>query len=617
MFVIIDLFAGIGGFSLAAQREGIETLLFCEIDKYCQKVLAKNFPGTLIHPDIKTLTMEIIFKEVEKRYGKHNGAIEFILTGGFPCQPFSHAGKRKGDKDERALFPEMLRVVREAKPKWIVAENVGGILSIHDGEYFEEICTQLEDQGYTVQPFIIPASAVNAPHKRDRVWIIAHYVKDTEQLRDGRRDNGDTRRSECALQIERPDSDAKNTEYIRCSSQEREEETQERGFGEFSARNDARISDKNVADMQSGKTGREAWERVQRESPASNGQIDYATNSESGEDDGRERRSMDEKEERWESFNSAVKSCNKHFSHTTGERLEECEAEGFIKPILDVERTDTPIANATSARCESELCEPGERETGNSWERSWYEVAQRFCQLDDGVSVGLVGCLTLVETHSILGFILLIRSYFYGTSEKTRTDKILSILRESFNKKDYKRTFGGFGEFYSPEELQCPLHGEGDGKSFSKEISTTKESGEIKGEKLSIVRNKGELTYSPYRQGHSEQCTCEFDDIVRELSSKVALGEWADNTEASENILFDLWQESRGERFLHEPLSALYEIWRSLTDKEIGTFRRHYNFRDKDRVQKLKSLGNAIVPKIAQLIYKAIKSIEEKINVNI
>lgn len=152
----IDLFSGIGGFSLAARWCEIETIQFVEIDKFCQKVLAKNFPSVPCHDDIKTFDAT-----------KFNGID--LLTGGFPCQPFSNAGKRKGFQDDRYLWPDMFRTITECKPTWIIAENVPGIVS-----HIDHILMDLEKANYFCRTFIIPASAVKAPHKRDRVWIIAH-----------------------------------------------------------------------------------------------------------------------------------------------------------------------------------------------------------------------------------------------------------------------------------------------------------------------------------------------------------------------------------------------------------------------------------------------------------
>lgn len=192
---MIDLFSGIGGFSLAAHWAGFETLAFVERDKFCQKVLQKNFPGTPIFDDI--------IKFDGKQY---NGAAD-IVCGGFPCQPFSTAGKRKGAEDSRHLWPEMLRVISEVRPKWVIGENVAGILTMDSGNLFESICLDLEAEGYEVQPYIIPAISVGAPHRRDRVWIVA---KDTNSGRNGinetSRENGINWNTGTAVQI-RPTPD--------------------------------------------------------------------------------------------------------------------------------------------------------------------------------------------------------------------------------------------------------------------------------------------------------------------------------------------------------------------------------------------------------------------------
>ena len=156
---VVDLFSGIGGFSLGLESTGgFETVQFVENEPWCQKILAKNFPGVPIAGDIK----------------EYDGQKADIVTGGFPCQPFSVAGKRKGTNDDRHLWPEMLRVIKACKPRWVIGENVRNLTSIQDGMVFEQVCTDLEEQGYEVQPFIIPASAVNAPHQRYRVWIVAY-----------------------------------------------------------------------------------------------------------------------------------------------------------------------------------------------------------------------------------------------------------------------------------------------------------------------------------------------------------------------------------------------------------------------------------------------------------
>ena len=157
-----SLFSGIGGFDLAAEWMGWENLFNCEWEEFPRKVLKHHFPNAKQYGDIK-----------EFNAATYAGRID-ILTGGFPCQPYSTAGKRKGKEDERHLWPEMLRVIRECSPRWIVGENVRGLCSWNSGLVFEEVCADLEACGYSVQPFILPACAVNAPHRRDRVWFVAH-----------------------------------------------------------------------------------------------------------------------------------------------------------------------------------------------------------------------------------------------------------------------------------------------------------------------------------------------------------------------------------------------------------------------------------------------------------
>lgn len=154
----LDLFSGIGGFALAARMVGgIETAGFCEIDPWAQRMLEKNFPGIPIHNDIKTLK------------GNEYGKID-IITGGFPCQPWSAAGKRRGAADDRHLWPEMLRVINRCKPRWVLAENVSGIIKMA----LDDVLSDLEGEDYETGTLNIPAIGVDARHIRHRVWIVAH-----------------------------------------------------------------------------------------------------------------------------------------------------------------------------------------------------------------------------------------------------------------------------------------------------------------------------------------------------------------------------------------------------------------------------------------------------------
>ena len=157
-----SLFSGIGGFDLAAEWMGWENVFHCEWMEFPRKVLDYYWPNADSHIDI-----------CKTDFKKYANTID-ILTGGFPCQPFSTAGKRKGTDDERYLWHEMLRAINEIKPKFVIAENVYGITNIDGGLVFEQVCLDLEAVGYEVQPYIIPACAKNAPHRRDRVWFVAY-----------------------------------------------------------------------------------------------------------------------------------------------------------------------------------------------------------------------------------------------------------------------------------------------------------------------------------------------------------------------------------------------------------------------------------------------------------
>jgi|APGre2960657373_1045057.scaffolds.fasta_scaffold61410_2 DNA (cytosine-5)-methyltransferase 1 len=168
-----SLFSGIGGFDLAAQWMGWDNVFHCEWMPFPRKILSHYWPEAVSYHDITTTD-----------FRQHLGQID-ILTGGFPCQPYSAAGKRKGKDDDRHLWPHMLRCIREVKPRWVVGENVFGLATWNGGLVFEEVCTDLEAEGYAVQPFVLPAAAVNAPHRRDRVWFVAHRHLHGLQQRNG------------------------------------------------------------------------------------------------------------------------------------------------------------------------------------------------------------------------------------------------------------------------------------------------------------------------------------------------------------------------------------------------------------------------------------------------
>jgi len=163
---LLDLFSGLGGFSLGLERTGhFKTVAFCDNDKYSRLILDKHWKGTKVYEDIRQITKEQFDAD----------GIEYpdIITGGFPCQPFSIAGKQKGTSDDRHLWPEMFRIIKTFQPRFVIGENVRGIVNIQDGLVFETVCTDLESEGYEVQPFNIPAAGVGAPHRRERIWFLA------------------------------------------------------------------------------------------------------------------------------------------------------------------------------------------------------------------------------------------------------------------------------------------------------------------------------------------------------------------------------------------------------------------------------------------------------------
>jgi len=217
----VSLFSGIGGIDLAAEWAGFTTIAFVENNEYCQKVLNKHWPSVPIVEDIRDVTKEKIMAYTESREPREQteqeggqdtgrGSSEeknrqlnratgddtkpikpiTLITGGFPCQPVSVAGKRRGKEDDRWLWPEMLRVIKELKPTWVVGENVAGLIRMG----LDDCVSDLVHEGYEVQSFLIPACAVNAPHRRDRVFIVAH----TENSRCGRGSN-----QECATEQNR------------------------------------------------------------------------------------------------------------------------------------------------------------------------------------------------------------------------------------------------------------------------------------------------------------------------------------------------------------------------------------------------------------------------------
>ena len=229
MLKVLDLFSGLGGFSLGLERTGcFKTTAFCDNNKYSRLLLQKHWKGVKIYNDVR---------EINKEQLESDG-IQFpdVITGGFPCQPFSVAGKQKGTSDDRHLWPEMFRIIKEFTPRWIIGENVKGLTNIEKGMVFESVCTDLEGEGYEVRAFNIPAAGVGAPHRRERIWIVASLEDSRRSLRSwskfGEKDENEIRKR-YADQHQRPgstsESNVADASTGRRASQEGEIQTRGNG----------------------------------------------------------------------------------------------------------------------------------------------------------------------------------------------------------------------------------------------------------------------------------------------------------------------------------------------------------------------------------------------------
>jgi DNA (cytosine-5)-methyltransferase 1 len=210
---LLDLFSGIGGFSLGLESTGqFETIAFVEKDEFCQKVLKKNFNNIPIESEVRNVKGD--------RYTAD------IITGGFPCQPFSVAGKRKGTDDDRYLWDETIRIIRECKPRWFIGENVEGIINIQEGVVLRQVCDDLEKEGFEVQCVVIPASGIGAWHQRKRVWILAYSKHNGSHRSKGNETIKSSNEQEKRLSV-RDDQDVSNTNSR--LSVRKNEEVQARG----------------------------------------------------------------------------------------------------------------------------------------------------------------------------------------------------------------------------------------------------------------------------------------------------------------------------------------------------------------------------------------------------
>lgn len=435
----IDLFSGIGGFALSARWVGIKTIQFVENDPFCQKVLQKNFKGVPIHGDIKTFSIKTFadtelhglptshakIKKTKSQIEKKSDGVRkpargtdlpdgrpFLITGGLPCQPFSVAGKRKGTADDRHLWKEMFRVIKEFKPTWVIAENVVGIKSMElvnsdsalesetdyneDGEnsftsILDGVCKDLESIGFETQSIIIPACAIdNCPHRRDRVWIIAYSAESGVRLEDKKIADKEQRASEDRGESIRSEDRQTGTSGT---------ESADRNDGRNSTPHPQSIRDRRGIYHQRG-TGERKLPQEKQEGCEVGGEgkrrtgINAHPNS---EHDGRFETKTNRK------YNEAKPETESRTQLSQHEPARNIGVSRFGKNAC------ANNTNTQSKRLERGIKtnqEEGQKSDDEQlhgccgkWDEPWITVASRLCHLDDGLSSGLVGYHGITEEH--------------------------------------------------------------------------------------------------------------------------------------------------------------------------------------------------------------------------
>jgi len=547
----LDLFSGIGGFALACQWAGIETIGFVEIDKYCQKVLRKHWPDVPIVEDIRDVERikEIVanaectsspsWREWENGKCQEDGQkasntrgqnqhrpdtrgqsqsslsnpTAILITAGFPCQPFSVAGKQRSTEDDRYLWPETLAVIKAVKPSWVLLENVTGIINLA----LDTVLSDLEGAGYSTETLIIPACAVNAWHRRDRVWIVAH---------------------------------TKCNEFWRS----------QRG-----------------GDMET--------ETVQTEYRSA---------------DGTTRRT---------SRTSTIR--------TPDERL---------VPWIDVADTQREGLEGTDTTRDSRTTgQPSEYGQGER-QADWWAVEPGFCGMVDELSQRLDES-GLSETRCGIMVSLLRKEIQNATSKKDRRGEILPAMSQEVSTPEVQRGTGEQPRFPQKEVLQPPMYGKTSGESEGQEGRSTTTGKEVSREPVPGMWDNEKTGDTPHRRQYGEQCPGEPDDALPELPHEMALESWEGNVSA-DSLLQSLREACTEIGYVFASLSEIPQVWQSLTDEEknwvtirVGTGEPfHAEWPDiprvatgiKNRVDRLKCLGNAIVPQVAYEIIRVIKETGER-----
>jgi DNA (cytosine-5)-methyltransferase 1 len=345
---VLDLFSGIGGFALGLDSTGIfETVKFVEKDKYCKKVLEKNFPNIPIEEDIKDVK------------GKEGDAD--VIVGGFPCQPMSVAGKRKGTGDDRYLWPEMFRLIKEIKPEFIIGENVQGIINIQDGMVLRQVQDDLESEGFEVQCFLIPASGIGAWHQRYRVWIVGHSEhngsltskierRNTETATGTQEGKNTTREPERASRS-RNNENVSNTEIVRTG--EPRNIDQEKG-NQSSSSTQFNSSSENVSNTNSGM--RRGWRTIGK----------------SGED------------KIWRFYSEEEEQTRVDIRSETIGRDAVSREETNALQSYDERREERDVSDQSEEQNIN-----SRRHDTNEQEQTWWQIESNICGIPNGISYGL------------------------------------------------------------------------------------------------------------------------------------------------------------------------------------------------------------------------------------
>jgi DNA-cytosine methyltransferase len=366
---LLDLFSGIGGFSLGLESTGgFETIAFVEKDKFCQKVLAKNFNNITIEGEIRNVKGE-----------KYKAD---IITAGFPCQPFSVAGKRKGKDDDRYLWDETIRVIRECKPKWFVGENVEGIVNIANGTVLQQIQQDLEKEGFEVQCGIIPASGIGAWHQRKRVWIIGCNVSNsnysgckdrTKQHRWKQTQNEKRFDSFSRSNIISNSNSNRNTNEIERSNGEKEKVQREHRQEDSSAWKFIRTNTNDVSNSNARLSTRENKEIQTRGNTINNGSQDVS-NSDSIRHGGWSSERCTDRE--WSFLQREQEGCK------VGSEVKGCDGDDANSNSKGLQRRSIQSNLEREQRQVFTKNSPKEQQT-------WWQTQSEFCGVPNGISYEL------------------------------------------------------------------------------------------------------------------------------------------------------------------------------------------------------------------------------------